>query len=362
MSLEHISMLAIYIKKNFHFSRKIMKEVGEFPLATKIGSLVSNNSNLTTAKILIVDENPLSRMTASDLLTLDNYQVRELDGVEPIFAAIIEQQPDLILLDAMIRQVDSFALCRQLKENYSPANIPIVFTTLTDSRKERIKGMEAGGSDVLVKPLNRIELSTRVKSLISQKYLNDGLNQTEKLLLTIAKAVDSKAVTKGGSVRVASLVRSFGRYLGLSAAEIENLAFAAHLHDIGTIAIPDAVMLKAGELTKSEKELIRQHVLFGEEICQPLRNRTGVVPIVRHHHERWDGTGYPDGLTGEEIPDLAQIFQVIDIYDALTSDRPHKRAYSPNEALQIMDEEAQKGWRNPKLIEQFTIFIRSQEQ
>lgn len=339
-----------------------MKEVGEFPMATKIGSLVSNNSNLTTAKILIVDENPLSRMIVHDFLSLEDYEVIELDGMDPIFEDIVRQQPDLILLDGMMRRVDSFDLCRQLKRNHLTANIPIVFTTLTDSRSERIKAIEAGGSDVLLKPLNRIELSTRVKSLINQKCLNDGLNPTEQLLLTIAKAVDSRAVTKGGSIRVASLVRSFGRYLSLSAAEIENLAFSAHLHDIGTIAIPDAVMLKAGELTTEEKEIIRQHVSLGEEICQPLRNRSGVLPIVRHHHERWDGSGYPDGLSGETIPYLAQIFQVIDIYDALTSDRPHKRAYSPHEALQIMYQEAQKGWRNPDLIDQFTIFIRSQEQ
>ncbi|MGB5633512.1 MAG: HD domain-containing phosphohydrolase [Waterburya sp.] len=338
-----------------------MKEVGEFPLATKIGYSVSNNSNLTTARILIVDENPLSRMTAFDLLSLDGYQVSELDCVEPIFQDIIDRQPDLILLDAMIRQVDSFSLCRQLKENYLTANTPIVFTTLTDSREDRIKAMEAGGSDILVKPLNRIELSSRVKSLINQKCLNDGLNQTEQVLFTIAKAVDSRSVTKGGSIRVASLVKSFGRYLALSAAEIEDLSFAAHLHDLGMIAIPDAVMLKTGELTAEEKELIRQHVLIGEEICQPLRNRSGVLPIVRHHHERWDGTGYPDGLSGAEIPYLAQIFQVIDIYDALTSDRPHKRAYSSGEALEIIHEETQKGWRNPELIEQFKIFIRSQE-
>jgi putative two-component system response regulator len=161
-------------------------------------------------------------------------------------------------------------------------------------------------------------------------------------------------------VRVASLVKSFGEYLGLSGHEIDDLAFAAHLHDIGTIVIPDAVMLKVGELTVEERELIRQHVLIGEEICQPLRNRSGVLPIVRHHHERWDGTGYPDGLSGTTIPYLAQVFQVIDIYDALTSDRPHKQAYSPAEALEIMQEETKKGWRNPELIQQFTLFINEQ--
>lgn len=339
-----------------------MEKVGGYPLVTQIGSSVSDNSNLTTTKILIIDENPLSRMTACDLLSLDGYQAIELDNSPQIVADITQHQPDLVLLDAMLRNVDSFNLCRQLKENYLTARIPVVFTTLIDSRDDRIKAMEAGGSDVLVKPLNRVELSTRVKSLINQKRLNDGFSQTEQVLFTIARAMDSRSVTKGGNVRVASLVRSFGLYLNLTTEEINDLAYAAHLHDLGTIAIPDAVMLKAGELTSKERELIRQHVLIGEEICQPLRNRNGVLPIIRHHHEKWDGTGYPDGLAGEKIPYMAQIFQVIDIYDALISERPHKKAYSPNEALKIMQEETDKGWRNPKLVEQFTLFIRSQEQ
>lgn len=339
-----------------------MKRVGEFPLTTTRGYKVGNSSNITTARILIVDDNPLSRMTAVDLLSLDGYKVLEADNKSTILNNIAEQQPDLILLDVMMRDVDSFDLCRQLKADYSTANIPIVLTTLTDSREHRIKVMEAGGDDILLKPLNRIELSTRVKSLINQKRLNDGLDQTEQVLFTIAKAVDSRSVSSGGSVRVASLVGSFAEYLGLSPEEIDNLCFAAHLHDIGTIAIPDAVMLKTEELTVEEKDLIRQHVLIGEKICQPLRNRSGVLPIIRNHHERWDGTGYPDGLSGTNIPYLAQIFQIIDIYDALTSDRPHKKAYSPAEALKIILDETTKGWRDPELVDAFTLFIRSKEQ
>jgi putative two-component system response regulator len=337
-----------------------MNKVGECPVATQTNTFLSTYPDLPTAKILIVDDNPLSRMTALDLLLLDGYEVIETDNSAFVFNNIVEQQPDLILLNARLRELDSFTLCRQLKENYRTNNIPVVFTTLTNNRDERIKAMEAGGNDVLIKPLNRIELSTRVKSLVNQKRINDGLNQTEQVLFTIARAFDKRSVTKGGIVRVVSLVKSFGEYLGLSGHELDDLAFAAHLHDIGTIVIPDAVMLKTGELTTEEKELIRQHVLIGEEICQPLRNRSGVLPIVRHHHERWDGTGYPDGLAGEAIPYLAQIFQVIDIYDALTSDRPHKKAYSPEAALEIMREETIKGWRNPELIEQFTCFIREQ--
>ena len=339
-----------------------MRKVGDFPVATLNKYAVKNHPRIASAKIFIIDENPLSRMTAVDLLSLDGYKILEVDDLATVSDRILAESPDLILLDLMTRQFDSLALCSQLKSDYRTANIPIVLTTLTDSRDNRIKVMEVGGDDVLVKPLNRIELSARVKSLINQKQLNEGSNQTEQVLFSIAKAVDRRAVSRGGSDRIASLVRAFGEYLSLTNEDIENLALAAHLHDIGTIAIPDAVMLKAGELTAEEKELIRQHVLFGEEICQPLRNRSGVLPIVRHHHERWDGTGYPDGLSGIEIPYLAQIFQTIDIYDALTSDRPHKKAYMPTEALKIMLEETHKGWRNPKLIEEFTAFIRAQEQ
>ena len=337
-----------------------MKKVGEYPVATKTNSLVSTHPELPTAKILIVDENALSRMTATDLLLLDGYEVMEASNATSVFERLEKQQPDLILLNAMMRQLDSFALCRQLKESYPTSNIPVVFTTLSNDRDERIKAISAGGSDVLVRPLNRTELSTRVKSLVDQKRINEGLNQTEQVLFTIAKAIDNRSATKGGSARVATLVKSFGKYLNLSEYEIDSLAFAAHLHDIGTIAIPDAIMLKTGKLTVEERELIRQHVLVGAEICQPLRNRSGVLPIVRNHHERWDGTGYPDGLSGSDIPYLAQIFQAIDIYDALTSDRPHKQALSPSQALEIMQEETRKGWRNPDLIEQFTRFIRSQ--
>ena len=338
-----------------------MKQVSELSSATKMDLSASDNTTATAAKILIVDSNPLSRMTAIDLLSLDGYKVIEADDAASIFALVADRQPDLILLDAMMRQVDSFALCRQLKENRDTANIPIVLTTLNDNRQIRIEAMQANADDVLVKPLDRMELSTRVKSLVNQKRLNDGFNGVEQILFTIAKAVDNRSLGKDASVRVTSLVKSFSEYLGLSRQESDNLIFASRIHDIGTVAIPDAVMLKEGELTTEERELIRQHVLFGEQICQPLLNRSGVLPIIRHHHEKWDGTGYPDGLSGDEIPYLAQIFQVIDIYDALTSDRPHKKAYSPAEALRILKEETQQGWRNPKLVEQFTAFIGDKE-
>lgn len=339
-----------------------MNKIFGLPASTQANFSVINKTNLAPAKILVVDVHPLSRMTAVDLLLLDGYEVLETDGAASVLVQVIEQKPDLVLLDATSRQIDSFTICRQLKEDEITSHIPVILMTAIDSREYRLKGIKVGGDDFLVKPLDRLELSTRVKSLIERKQLNEGLDQTEQVLFSIAKALESRSSESGGCARVASLAQTFGNYLELPPEDIDNLLFAAHLHDIGTIGIPDAVMLKEGELTAEERELIRQHVLVGEKICQPLRNRRGVLPIIRHHHERWDGTGYPDGLSGEQIPYLAQIFQILDIYDALVSDRPHKKAYTPSEAIEIITEETNKGWRNPEISAAFTAFIRANEE
>jgi putative two-component system response regulator len=151
--------------------------------------------------------------------------------------------------------------------------------------------------------------------------------------------------------------KDFGEYIQLSRAEIKNLMWAGYLHDIGKVGIPDAVLLKKGKFTPEEREIMNNHVLIGEQICKPLRSMRGVIPIIRYHHERWDGSGYPDGLVEMEIPFLAQVFQIIDIYDALTSERPYKLAFPSAEALRIIAEETARGWRNPQLVAQFTEFI-----
>ena len=325
-------------------------------------SAIVNNLEPNSAKILVVDDRPLSRLTAVDLLSLDGYEVLEVNGDCKIFDSIVEQKPDLLLLDIMLQSTDGFELCKRLKQDDRTRDLPIILTAVEARREYRIKVVEVGADDLLTKPLDRFELSAKVKNSIDRKRLNEGLDQTEQVLFSIARAVESRSSDRGGScARVADLVRMFGQYLELNRKDIEDLVFAAHLHDIGTIAIPDSIMLKAGELTEDERELIGQHVLIGEKICQPLRNRRGVLPIIRNHHERWDGTGYPDGLSAKQIPYLAQVFQIIDIYEALISDRPHKKAYTPKEAIAIINEETAKGWRNPELVAVFTSFVRSLE-
>ena len=322
-----------------------------------------NHSPQISAKVMVIDNRPLSRMTVVDLLVVDGYQVIESDGESAILELVSEKQPDLVLLNAVLPESNGFEACRQLKTDLRTKDIPVVLMTVGDRREYRLQVMEAGADDFLVKPLDRLELSTRVRTLIHQKRLNEGLDQTKQVLFSIAKAVEGRSSDRGGSsARVADLVKTFGEYLQVGPEAIENLVFAAHLHDIGTIAIPDSIMLKKGELTPEETELVKKHVLIGEQICQPLSHRWGVLPIIRHHHERWDGSGYPDGLANSDIPYLAQVFQIIDIYDALTSDRPHKQAYSAQEALEIIAEETTKGWRNPSLVTKFTAFVQELEK
>jgi putative two-component system response regulator len=284
----------------------------------------------------------------------------EADSGPAALERVVEANPDLILLDVMMPGMDGFEVCRRLKQDEQTRLTPVVFITALNDRRSRIMGIEAGGDDFLTKPFDRLELSARVKSLVRQKRLNEDLDHAEQALFSIARSVESRDPNTGDHCeRLVSLAKDFGEFVQLSRFEVRDLTWGSYLHDIGKIGIPDSVLLKAGKLTAEEWDIMRQHVLIGEKICQPMRTMRGVIPIIRHHHERWDGTGYPDGLAGDEIPYLAQVFQMIDIYDALTSARPYKRAFTPEEALEIMVEEAGKGWRNPKLVQQFSDFIRT---
>lgn len=181
-----------------------------------------------------------------------------------------------------------------------------------------------------------------------------------KCYFQLLGAIESRDPNTGDHCeRLVKLGKAFGEYLNFSRTQIRDLMWGGYLHDIGKVGISDAVLLKHGKFTAEEWDTMKQHVLIGEKICQPLRSMRGVIPIIRHHHERWDGSGYPDGLIGDDIPYLAQVFQILDIYDALTSERPDKKALTKEEAISIIEIETNSGWRNPTLIEQFIEFIRS---
>jgi putative two-component system response regulator len=317
-----------------------------------------NFPEIERSKILVVDDHPASRMTAMALLSVEGYEILEADSGPTALSQVRETNPDLILLDVMMPGMDGFEVCRNLKQSEGTRLIPIVFVTALNDRRSRIRGIEAGGDDFLTKPFDHLELSARVKSLIRQKRLNEDLDHAEKVLFSIAQTVESRDPNTGDHCeRLVNWGEQFGEYLEMPRHQIRDLMWGGYLHDIGKVGIPDSVLLKKGRLTDEEWVIMRQHVTIGETICKPLRTMRGVIPIIRHHHERWDGSGYPDGLVAEDIPYLAQVFQIIDIYDALRSERPYKKAFSPEKALEIMQVETDKGWRNPQIMQQFRDFI-----
>jgi putative two-component system response regulator len=313
-------------------------------------------------KILIVDDQLTSRKMAADLLGAEGYAVAEAENGQQAIEMVPMVLPDLILLDVVMPGINGFEVCRQLKSDELTRLIPVIFITSLDDKAARIKGIEAGGDEFLTRPFDRAELSARVKSLVRQHQLNQDLDHAEQVLFSIARAVESRDPNTGDHCeRLVHRGEAFGKFLGLSRSEVRDLMWGGYLHDIGKLGVADAILLKPGKFTPEEFEIMKQHVSIGENICKPLRTMRGVLPIIRHHHERWDGTGYPDKLAKHDIPYIAQVFQLIDIYDALISERPYKKGMTPLEAIDMIQEEADRGWRNPDLTRRFKDFIYTTE-
>lgn len=319
----------------------------------------SQNSQRTTGYILVADDYPLNRLATRDLLESVGHRVVEVENGLEALEAIAAEPLDLVLLDVMMPGLDGFEVCNRIKANEQARLLPVMMMTALDDRKIRVRGIEAGADDFLSKPYDCVELVARVQSLIQQKRLNDDLDNAAQVLIAIAQAVESRDPTTGDHCkRLSEMGRSFGSYLNLFSPQLKALELAGYLHDIGKIGIPDSILGKPGKHTPEEQAIMQSHVEIGARICQPLRTMKHVLPIIRNHHERWDGSGYPDGLKGEDIPYLARVFQIIDIYDALISERPYKPVFTADRALSILESESEKGWWDPVLVDRFLQFLR----
>jgi len=309
-------------------------------------------------RVLVADDHLYSRVLLSDLLELSGYQAHHAeDGIQAL-EAVARVKPDLILLDVMMPGLDGHEVCRRLKAGLETRLIPIIMITAQTDHPSQLEAIESGADDFLRRPIDELVLMARVRSLIEQKRLNEDLDHSAQVLFSIAKAVEKRDPNTGDHCeRLVSIGADFGTFLELPRALIKALCWGGYLHDIGKIGIPDAILCKPGAFNPAEWAIMQSHVLIGEDICKPLRSMQAVLPLIRHHHERWDGSGYPDGLVGEQTPLIARVFQLVDIYDALTSERPYKQAFSPQQALQILKEEMDKGWRDPQLFQRFQDFI-----
>ena len=286
------------------------------------------------------------------MLEVEGYHVLcVLDGKQAL-DILRTNSIDLALLDVMMSERDGFVVCHEIKSNPETRFVPVVLITALTGRADRIRGIECGADDFLSKPIHREELLARVYSLLRLKQFTDELESAETVLFSLALSIEAKdPCTEGHCNRLSRYSVALAEQLGVSDELMVALRRAGIVHDVGKVAVPEYILLKPGPLTPDERKIMEQHPITGERICAPMKSFRRVLPIIRHHHEKLDGSGYPDGLKGEDIPMTARILQTVDVYDALTTDRPYRKALSSQVALEIMRSEVKKGWWDGGLVD-----------
>jgi putative two-component system response regulator len=311
-----------------------------------------------SATILVADDNESNLELLSDILIGEGYKVICAADGEQALHEIDSRKIDLALLDVMMPGKTGFDVCQSIKSRPETRFIPVVLVTGLTSVDERIRGIRSGADDFLSKPVNSQELLARTRSLLRLKEYTDELENAETVLFSLALSIEAKdPYTKGHCDRLSSYSEAMGQRLGLPQDQCIALRRAGVVHDVGKIGVPEHILLKKTGLTDAEWAVMKEHPITGEKICSPLKSFRLVLPIIRHHHEKLDGSGYPDGLRGDKIPLTARILQITDIYDALVTDRPYRKALSHQEALQTMRDEARRGWWDNNLIGEFAILL-----
>jgi putative two-component system response regulator len=301
--------------------------------------------------VLVVDDQDSARQGLMKLLSHEGYSVTSAVNGADALDAVVRENPDLVLMDVIMPELNGFDACRQLKSHPATRLTPVVLITALQDSEDRIRGIEAGADDFLSKPINFHELKARVRSLVRIKRYTDELDTAAAVILSLSMTIEARdRYTEGHCLRLSRYATAVGTSLGLEAADQSALAQGGYLHDIGKVGVPDAVLLKPGRLTPAEYEQMKLHTVIGDQLCGELRSLRRVRPIVRSHHERIDGSGYPDGLRGDAIPLLAQIMGVVDVYDAMTTERPYKRAWPSELAFEELAREARRGWHRTDLV------------
>jgi cyclic di-GMP phosphodiesterase len=320
-----------------------------------VGDVISH-----AGRILVVDDVPANIALLKSLLVRAGHDVLVASNGEDALQLITRECPDLVLMDVLMPRMNGFEVCQEVKRQPATRLIPVVLITALNDVEDRIKGIKAGADEFLSKPFNVHELKARVDSLLKLKRYTDELDSAESVIISLAMTIEARdAYTDGHCHRLANYAAALGLHLGLAEEDVSALHRGGYLHDIGKVGVPDGILQKPARLTPEEFERMKLHTTIGDRLLGGLRSLRDTRPIVRHHHERIDGSGYPDGLRDSQIPLLAQIMGVVDVYDALTTVRPYKPAYPPEEAYHELREEAQRGWRDRGLVEEFLGLCRS---
>jgi putative two-component system response regulator len=308
--------------------------------------------------VLVADDNEANRELLSALLSAEGYQVVCAEDGQQALARVNSDSIDLALLDVVMPRPTGFEVCQAMKSKPETRLIPVILLTSLNSEADRLHGIMCGADDFLNKPVNKHELLARAHSLLRLKQFTDELDNAETVLFSLALSIEAKdPYTEGHCDRLSKYSVALGEKLGLPQDLRVALRRGGLVHDIGKLSVPEHILLKPGPLTPEERKIMEQHTVIGERICAPLRSFRHVLPIIRHHHEKQNGSGYPDGLKGEHIPLTARILQITDIYDALTTDRPYRKALPPEKALAIMREEVKRGWWDARILDEFETIV-----
>ena len=311
------------------------------------------------ATILIADDMPENIDLIKTVFLEESYEFITAQNGKEAIECVFKHRPDLILLDVVMPEMNGFEVSSLLKSKKEIMHTPIVMVTGMNDHKSRLKGIESGVDDFISKPINIIELKARVASLLRIKRYTEQLEYAERIFYSLAVTVESKdRNTKGHCKRLANYGQLLAEQIGLGDEDIYAVRRGGILHDIGNLAVDEEILLKPGLLTKEEYEIVKKHTEEGEKICKPMKTLENILPIIRQHHERFDGSGYPDGLQGEEISLAARIIALADSFDALTSSRIYRGAYSKEEALAILDKEAEMGKWDKHLYREFKTLLK----
>ena len=300
--------------------------------------------DVTGSKIVIADDSFIILKKLEMFLLNLGYQVFTASDGKQALELIDKVNPDLIILDLYMPFIDGVEVCRIVKNDESTCLVPVIILTSSSSKDDKNLAISVGANDFINKTYETVELKLKVESLLKLKHAIDHLENANNIIRSLAKAVEVKdKYTEGHAERVSLYAAQIGMKLKLSEQQIKDLAMAGLLHDIGKIGIVDTILNKTGRLTEEEFNTIKQHPVIGEEICSPIKSFERVKKIIRHHHEKLNGKGYPDGIDGSNICIEIRIMTVADIYDALTSDRSYRDAMGREMAIAILEQAVSNG-------------------
>jgi len=308
--------------------------------------------------VLVVDDDEAIRQLFGRWLAAQGYTVVAVSDGPAALDAVQRQSPDVVLLDIAMPGLSGVEVCKRIKSEQATRLTPVILVSAVDGVEDRIAGLAAGADDFLSKPPDVNELLTRVGAVVKVKRYTDDLDSAASIVTTLATMIEARdGHSEGHCYRMANYAAALGRRLNLDADALQALKRGGMLHDIGMLAIPESLITKSGPLEPNEFDVVKTHTTVGDSLCANLRSLQAVRPIIRHHHERRDGSGYPDRLHGNEIPILAQIISIVDVYDAVTTRRAYQQSRTGDQAIGILRSEVEKGWRNHDLVEEFVTLI-----